>query len=114
MTVAAAGSVPSFPTSLSFWWQALEVESAGLRNREDTSALVLQCAVPSSLVGHSAASFHSSIQAGWGSAPHSPALRPASSWSAAISAFFSVFPDLGNTQSGGNVVKWPGPLSCSC
>lgn len=23
MIVAAAGSVPSFPTSVSFWWQAL-------------------------------------------------------------------------------------------
>lgn len=55
MMVAAAGSVPSFPTSLSFWWQAGEAESAGLRNREDASALFLQRAVPSSLVGHSAA-----------------------------------------------------------
>lgn len=73
--------------------------------------------------------FHSSAQAGgdcapWGSQakpsshqlrsllPPDPA-RPASSWSAAIS-YLPLFPDLGSTQSDGNVVKWPGPLSCSC
>lgn len=138
MMVAAAGSVPSFPTSLSFWWQAGEAESAGLRNREDASALFLQRAVPSSLVGHSAAEskfpqYYPGWQgcAPWGQLgqaqlpissgrccllppPPSPALSPASSWSAAISSFFPLFPDLGNTQSGGNVSKWSGPLSCSC
>lgn len=55
MLVAAEGSVPSFLTGLSFWWQAAEAESAGLRNREEASALFLQCTVPSSLVGHRAA-----------------------------------------------------------
>jgi hypothetical protein len=55
MLVAAEGSVPSFHTGLSFWWQAGEAESAGSRNREEASALFLQCSVPSTLVGHRAA-----------------------------------------------------------
>lgn len=53
--VAAAGSVPSFPTRLSFSpWPAGEAESAGLRGGEAASALFLQCAAPSSLEGHGA------------------------------------------------------------